>query len=194
MKFSDLIYVKDNVLSQNFCIHLIDKFEQDNRKKDGTIMGRDVEKEYKNTTDLHISSLNDWKEEDSLLYDCSAKLLLEYNSHCKNIFPDLFFYSVNWKYSDNGYQIQKYDETQEYKWHQDYHIDHLGGRMVTTIWYLNTVEFGGNTEFIDGTKIQAKQGRCVLFPATWNYVHRGTKPKCGEKYIIVSLLCGFPNY
>jgi hypothetical protein len=194
VKFSDLIYVKDNVLSENFCEHLIDKFERDDRKKAGVIMGMDVEKEYKNTTDLHLSSMSDWKEEDIILFESSSKLLLEYDSYCKKIFPDLFFYSANWKYCDNGYQIQRYDETQEYKWHQDYHIDHLGGRMVTTIWYLNTVNSGGTTEFIDGTKIQAKIGRCVLFPATWNYVHRGTKPISGKKYIVISLLCGIPNY
>lgn len=194
INFSDLIYVKDNCLSEDFCNHLIKKFESDHRKKEGIIINGEIDKKYKDTTDLMISSLDDWKDEDNVIFNSSKELLQEYNNYCRKIFPELFFYSSNWNYCDNGYQIQRYTSNQKYDWHHDYNIEtNFGGRMVTTIWYLNTLKNSGFTEFLDGTKVYPKIGRSVMFPATWNYLHKGHPPKKETKYIIVSVLYGKPN-
>lgn len=66
-------------------------------------------------------------------------------------------------------------------------------RWLAFFWYLNDVEEGGRTIFsYDGENevgaVEAKQGRCLLFPPTWTYPHIGEKPLSGPKYIIGSYL------
>ena len=63
-------------------------------------------------------------------------------------------------------------------------MDDDASRVYTYIWYLNTIKKkdGGYTQFIDGTKMQPKAGRLVMFPALWPYLHRAFPPKV-RKYI-----------
>jgi hypothetical protein len=193
VKISDLIYIKDDVLSVDFCNHLIDKYEQDERKKPGVVSRGGLDVSYKNCTDLFISNLDNWKEDDQILFNCSSQLLKEYNEYCSNLFPSLFFYSGNWNYSDNGYQIQRYVPGEYYNWHHDFDIDfNKGSRMVTILWYLNTLKNEGFTEFLDGTKIEPRCGRVILYPSSWDFVHRGISPSKSKKYIVVSVLYGYP--
>ena len=67
----DFIYVKDNTLSKSFCDSVIKKFEDDDRKQDG-VVGRDihqrVDKNLKDTQDIHISSNSGWEEEDKVFF------------------------------------------------------------------------------------------------------------------------------
>ena len=45
-----------------------------------------------------------------------------------------------------------------FRWHNDFSLDkQYGLRMLTLIWYLNDVEEGGETEFVDGTIVKPKQ-------------------------------------
>lgn len=73
-----------------------------------------------------------------------------------------------------------------------WHIEHSAARdmskrvLVYTI-YLNTVEEGGETEFLyQSQRVQPVKGRIVIWPAGFPYVHRGNPPLKGEKYILTS--------
>lgn len=73
-----------------------------------------------------------------------------------------------------------------------WHIEHSAARdmskrvLVYTI-YLNTVEEGGETEFLyQSQRVQPIKGRIVIWPAGFPYVHRGNPPLKGEKYILTS--------
>ena len=44
-------------------------------------------------------------------------------------------------------------------------------------------EYDGYTEFKNGIKIQPEQGKLLIFPAVWSYIHRGFPPKTETKYI-----------
>ena len=51
--------------------------------------------------------------------------------------------------------------------------------------YLNDVEEGGETEFLYlSRRIEAKVGRLAIFPASFEYTHRGNPPISNEKYIL----------
>ena len=53
--------------------------------------------------------------------------------------------------------------------------------------YLNTVEEGGETEFLyQSQRVKPVKGRIVIWPAGFPYVHRGNPPLSGEKYIVTS--------
>ena len=61
------------------------------------------------------------------------------------------------RYSDQGYQIQRYKPGGGYTWHQDFMTyDLLGSRMFTFIFYLNDVDIDGYTEFCDGTRVRPR--------------------------------------
>lgn len=75
---------------------------------------------------------------------------------------------------------------------EGYHIWHCENtgstslhRVLAFTLYLNDVEQGGETEFLyQSTRIQAKRGRLVIWPAYFTHPHRGNPPLCGDKYIL----------
>jgi hypothetical protein len=54
-------------------------------------------------------------------------------------------------------------------------------RLFSCLIYLNTLEDnqGGCTEFMCGKKVRPEQGKLLIFPSTWTYVHRGAEVKNG---------------
>jgi hypothetical protein len=86
-------------------------------------------------------------------------------------------------------KIQKTIPSQGY---HVWHIEHGASReyakrvLVYSI-YLNTVEDGGETEFLyQSQRVKPVKGRIVIWPAGFPYVHRGNPPLNGEKYIATS--------
>lgn len=66
------------------------------------------------------------------------------------------------------------------------HYDALGdtvSRSLAMIWYLNTVDEGGETRFpfLD-IAIKPERGACLVFPPFWNYIHKANRPLSGDKY------------
>ena len=93
---------------------------------------------------------------------------------------------------DSGYQVQKYYKNKgHYTWHSDDKITKHDVRYITFIFYLNTVDDGGETCFCD-FKIKPKEGTLLLFPATWTYIHKGNTPVSDNKYILTGWL-SIPN-
>jgi hypothetical protein len=53
--------------------------------------------------------------------------------------------------------------------------------------YLNTVEEGGETEFLyQKQRLKPEAGTLAIWPAAWTHVHRGNPPLSGSKYIITT--------
>ena len=158
-----------------FCSNVIEKFEKDDRKHQG-VVANGVSLNMKRSLDLHISKLNDWETFDQGFYRSLNSELNNYH----DFIPDIFNLSnIRLVGDDTGYQIQRTQPGDFYNWHHDF----VGTRILTFIWYLNDIKHNGYTEFIDGTKIQPETGKFVIFPATWNYMHRGVSPKDETKYI-----------
>ena len=88
---------------------------------------------------------------------------------------------------DSGYTIKQYQEADYVNWHQDTGFTRDGwNRMLSCIWYLNTIEEGGETEFAFEYKIKPLTGKLIMFPATWNFPYKHLKPIRQSKYIITS--------
>lgn len=180
------IWVYDNVIPNNKCREIINRFEADNRQHQGMTAGG-VQKNVKNSLDLFVTDLNDWKDIDDLFKDLIQHLIIQYSTHLKNS-SNLISFTENKQIPiapaltsnvrDVGYQIQKTNPNDGYVWHSDYEI----GRILTFILYLNTVEEGW-TQFYNGDQVSPQAGRCVMFPATWTYYHQGYPPK-QTKYIM----------
>jgi len=180
---NQFIWEKQNALTSEFCRDTIYKFERDLRKFEGVTLGGLSQR--KKSLDLSITScLPDWKNEDEVFYQSLISGLIEYREYLsENLQGPLD--GVDLK--DTGYQIQRTIGGEGYyHWHHDFTGDIINGtRKITFIWYLNTVESGGETEFIDGTKIKPEEGKLIFFPSTWDFVHRGIMPPKG----VVKYLC-----
>ena len=85
-------------------------------------------------------------------------------------------------------RIQKYKPSQGYHvWHCDASDISLSRRILVITLYLNTVEEGGETEFLyQNKRISPIQGTLSLSPSAWTHTHRGNPPLKGNKYIITT--------
>ena len=183
INFSDLIWTTENALTDEFCEHVINKFEERVDDQEDGVTGSGYVPNVKQSKDIHLSSYDAWKPEDDVFYKSLNK---HFNIYREHLGPNTYCELAK-DCNDVGYQLQRTEPGQFYTWHHDsipYYFDgQLKQRAVTFIWYLNDVDEGGYTEFIDGTKIQPERGRILFFPATWTYMHRGFPPKSNTKCI-----------
>lgn len=70
-------------------------------------------------------------------------------------------------------------------WHyENSHWNFAQRELVWTL-YLNTINEGGETEFLyQNRRIVPKQGTVVIWPAGYTHVHRGNPPLSEDKYIL----------
>jgi hypothetical protein len=171
-------WVRDAVLSPEICESLIQKFEEHPNKIQGrTLSG--YRPHVKQSTDLFISELPEFREEDSAL---ATVLTLSTRDYIQQLTH------VPWRsdFKDRGYTIQRTEPGQFFNWHSDFYADQKTGwvRALAFIFYLNDVNGGGGeTEFCNGLKVQPKQGRLLLFPSDFSVFHRGVAPVSDTKYI-----------
>lgn len=70
-------------------------------------------------------------------------------------------------------------------WHFEHTSSEYGDRLLTFIVYLNTIEEGGETEFLYlGKRINPVENRLVIFPSSYTHTHRGNPPFNKPKYIL----------
>ena len=184
---NELIQIYDNILSKRVCDNIINKFENnENIFKGGIISG--INTNIKNTCDLQIE-VNYPPEFIEIFNLITSKLNFYTQEYFKNINQQ--FQLQNNIQPDFYHLIMKYTKNQgKYVFHQDAHYNYKDNkpRILTYLFYLNTIEEGGETEFIDGTKIKPETGKLLFFPATWPYVHRGNIPISSNKYICTGWL------
>ena len=184
-KKDPFIWIKDHDLEPDICKQVIDKFENEDRKKLGMFGNNITDTSIKTSIDYHIRyGITKWEPERKIFYDALHVDIQQYVAHLKSFLPEGKM-SISKNITDSGYQIQRTDPGGFYTWHHDCHAcPSMGVRLFTYIWYLNDVKRGGYTEFASGIKVKPKQGRVLMFPATWDYIHRGYPPKDEIKYIV----------
>ena len=191
IKFEDYIYTNHHALSADVCEEIINRFEKDNRKTDEYVLRRGekvVDKTLKDSKDLYITNLEGWNDIDEVLSKSVGENVQNYIDHCAEGFATLDpipspFEGDNFR--DVGYNIKSYEPGAYFNWHND-NTNETQPRMFAMLYYLNdlTDDGGGHTEFADGTLIDPTVGKLVMFPAVWNFIHRGCPPLKYKKYII----------
>ena len=190
MEINDVfIYIDNNNIERSKCEEIIKRFDNDERKLPGT-MTRGTDPTHKNTQDLFLANLEEWKDVDELLYNKLNASINEYlktdiiTSNNETLKIGRFSFD---NVIDYGYNIQKYNANEGfYNWHSDFMAKipiNYQIRLIAFIWYLNDVAEGGETEFING-KVKPTAGKLMIFPSSWNYFHKGNMPLSNDKYII----------
>ena len=183
----DFIFELENILPENICREIIQKFENDERKQPGEII-RGIDKSVKNSVDLYIHSMEDWDLYSNMIAKEVSKGLSAYLDYLsknglnkKNIVSS-FLHESKILFP----QLQKTPKGGFYDWH----TDSRGDRILTYILYLNDIEedCGGSTDFCCGRSVLPKRGKLLIFPSTWNYIHRGQELKNGAKYIATAFI------
>ena len=113
----------------------------------------------------------------------AQKYIAEYRSklYDTNFFPE--------EYGFEEFRIKHYncDGIDQFDTHVDSASMHSSKRFLAFFWYLNDVELGGETIFMN-INIRPKKGRLVIFPPFWMFPHKGAAPISDEKYLMSSYL------
>ena len=137
----------------------------------------------------NITSITDY------ILDPNFPFLTEYNRitvECLDLYASKYESCVEYELQQIYLNIQKTLPGEGYhNWHHEYGSRTTSHRVLVTSMYLNTVEEGGETEFLyQHRRIKPVKGRFLIWPAGFTHTHRGLPPLSGEKYIATSWLEG----
>ncbi len=187
------IQVYENTLDPEFCKELIDMFESNtqlyNKVDKAAVAG---EKTYFNQINIteNMNDIQSFKSYHNKLVSVGRKIVSDYI----NILPSPV-YPTNYTNTWENFRMKRYmpGGYEGFGLHGD--ATHTGtiSRWLAFFWYLNDVEEGGTTTFLYHEdevigSVEAKQGRCLVFPPLWTYPHKGDPPMSGPKYIVGSYL------
>ena len=89
---------------------------------------------------------------------------------------------------EEGFNIQWYKPGEGYfNWHTERCTPRgdSGTRHFVFMPYLNSVDDGGETEFLhQNIKVKPKKGLTLIWPADWTHTHRGVVSPSQDKYIL----------
>lgn len=185
-----LIYLENNSLPDDLCKEIIEMFENEHEHSYDGITAQGLNKDIKDTKDFVIPNDDKWGKIINVL---TKEIQRNLNFYIKSMIidlPDYNLFSRNFLY-ENSFQIQRYTKNVgKYLYHHDHDIrfDKNDHRVITYLWYLNTVDEGGETELWKTIKIKPEEGKLLLFPASWTFPHSGLMPKSNDKYIITGWL------
>ncbi len=195
----EAIGIFDDVFSPSECKTIIARLEK--AVEDGeAYVGKSAAGDntiIKKSTDFNLFNTNDNESLSNLIREkFNNTLSHEYLEK----YPHREYYNHHRIVNEKTYypllQIQKYDKDSGHynTWHVEQEDLNSSNRVFVFILYLNDVEEGGETAFLikedeEYIKIQPKEGRLIIHPASWPFIHKGHTPKSSDKYILTTWLC-----
>jgi len=193
----DYVAFVPNILSYEDCDTVIDWYndniDQEYRSKTGDSFERQEVSEYRTSTTLAVPLDS---KIDNILSLSINKTLLAYidtlNTQYKLKDDECWANHLPEKLQSEEFQINRYSETQEYKWHTDQGYNYIKKtgmftRQFSIVVYLNDDFDGGETEF-QFTSVKPQKGACLIFPSNFMYSHCARPVKNGVKYSVASWL------
>jgi len=193
----DYVAFVPNVLSNVECDTVVDWYNKNIDKEfrseigDGTKKGK--VSDYRTSTTLAVPLDS---EIDDILALSINKTLLAYietlNTQYKLKDDGTWSSYLPSKLESEKFQINRYDENQEYKWHTDQGYNYLKKtgtftRQFSAVVYLNDDFDGGETEF-QFISVKPQKGACLIFPSNFMYSHCARPVRNGVKYSVASWL------
>ncbi len=183
LRLTELIRVYDDAIDPALCRRAIELFEQDTdgqfrRPRQGTWVENIVTR----------NPRPEWRELEKAFVENMVRHLRDYAS-----VPQARMLSRKISGAFEHLKIKKYRAGETSADHFPLHFDAFDHktsvRIVAFLWYLNTLDEGGETVFpVLGPRIAPREGRLVVFPPMWMYEHSGEPPLSADKYIVTSYL------
>jgi hypothetical protein len=194
---SDFIYTQDNFLTRGDCDAIIERFEKSNQVRPGITKGG-YNPKYKQQMEIDLVELG--KNMEISISTKIKKLIGDYVTFLHGKGCDrgnVISTNLNPRYiSSSGCMIQKSGVGDFYRWHFDSNFgldtrnNEVYNRLLSVIVYLNDMEegCGGTTDFFAYGSVKPKCGKVLIFPATWDFLHRGKRVEKGYKYILTTFI------
>ena len=173
----------DNVLPAELCDGLVAGFEQMTGAQEANGSGHRPGLDGSKWTELNLSKFADPAMK-GFFMSLIDQYLDRYNADIKVSLP------IPPSHLTADLIIKRYaaDDTEQFQPHFDSIYDRCH-RYLVFLWYLNDVETGGETRFIDlDMAVQPRKGRLLIFPPYWMYQHAGMPPVSNAKYIVSTYL------
>lgn len=181
----DFVYEKYNALTAEDCQEIIDYFEY--MKKQNLVFNRqqlgDGMPHHKKDEAVFIT------EPDVITFDKTAPVSQKIIEAVKQGYQEYIKeYSILAEATPHGVYSTKIQKTVPgggfHKWHYENDGRQSSHRFLVYMIYLNDVKLGGETEFLyQHKRVNAVQGKLLLWPAAFTHTHRGNPPLSGDKYI-----------
>ena len=185
----NLIRVYDDVIDEESCQKLIEKFEKFEEHFE-EVYEKD-EEERISFKQLQLVKFKEWESVQQGMLELFQDYIVRYKMDC-NIkdkqWPEEYGYeAIRMKrYLNND--IDRFDP------HVDVLDHNTARRFLAFFIYVNDVDEGGETKFVNLNKegtyipltVNPKRGRLLMFPPMWPWVHAGRIPISGKKYLINS--------
>ena len=180
MLHHQFIQVYENVLSRNICSELINLFESNPNQQ----MRVDNERR-PNFTQICLNRMKSGEAYLPIVVQAMSQLFRAYSISLRR-----YTSYLPRSFSIEEIRVKRYlnDGVDAFDLHVDVG-DHLSAsRYLAFLFYLNTVEQGGETIFEGSSNyvVFPKVGQAVVFPPNWQFPHRGKVPISGNKYIMSS--------
>lgn len=188
----NFVYINKYSLPHSLCNEIMEIFEKNINNHVIGITGLGLNKNVKDTTEILIPCSNNiFNIEIDIFTSRWIKIydfLIDEVTKNINIYLKKEIGQTLQKREKNIYsiQIQRYDKNKgHYVWHNDQRVEKANSRhrVITFLWYLNTVNEGGETGFVNYS-VKPEMGKLLLFPADWSYPHCGNMPISNDKYIM----------
>lgn len=178
------VTVLEEVLPKNFCEGLIRKFEQNE-------FGEQTDTFYAGIRHfIEVNISQNWPDEHTKMLAYLIEAWKVYQHH-----QGLHDTQYPKTYGFEAFRMKRYlpNGKDEFALHTDVGSHASARRFVSFLFYLNTVEQGGETQFgrtpdDPVITIPAVTGRVLIFPPLWTHPHWGCKTISGPKYIMSGYL------
>ena len=171
----------DNVVDDQFCDELVEKFEQHQDQTFKVAHGDRF-----NFQELRLlDHLDTFEHESNVLKDIFLGSVKRYKIDC-NIQDVMFPTNVGYE----NFRMKKYEPNgkDQFNDHVDVGDYTSARRFLVFFLYLNDNE-AGQTDFPQmDISVQPKKGRLLVFPPLWTHLHAGRPPVNTPKYIVGSYL------
>lgn len=169
---NDYIVVLKNILSEELCDSIVNKFKNSNEWAEATIKNEIIDKNTRNCTTI---PLHFYKELDNSIFQAASKCITEYNKR----FPLCVIEE------DSGYTLLKYEQGGFYTEHTD-SFKRIP-RAVSCSFILNDNYKGGEFSFFNKELIyKLNKGDVLMFPSNFMYPHEVMPVIKGTRYSIIT--------
>ena len=178
-KLTDYIRVYENALDLSKCEQYLNLFEE--KKENVSLNGKDRHEPLPNSSWLELN-LNESLQGDEF------KGLISKLHYYKGVYEQDCGIKVPLRMPDGlaPLTMKRYQANSDDSF--EVHYDSVGNtctRYLVFLFYLNDVEDGGETVFVDlDVKVAPKAGSLLIFPPYWNYRHAAMPAISNDKYIL----------
>jgi len=193
-KLTDFVKIYDNVITDEFCVKIINAFDADGEFHIDSTIGalEGTDNVYRSAIEMNCTKRADKSAEwGAIMSILNRHASNSFRQYCNDLIEDgfsaeLLFSTVTLE----QWRMHRYDPGKHYyKEHIDSIEFNTSRRMLVLMYYLNTVKEGGETSFDTiGIQVKPREGRLVIAPTWFGYPHSGDMPISNTKYMIKTYL------